>query len=76
MASTRDEYVTLVEQLKETVPSAPKAGERRTKAESNHIALVQALEDRLPAIDAEIAVSLPCHTQLPCHGHMWLIFIL
>ena len=58
VSSDREEYVALVAQLKELSPPSTKAGEKAyKKTDLNHIRLVQALEDRLPAIDAEIAVS-------------------
>lgn len=57
ISSSREEYVALVEKLKQIGPAEGKGNERRSKVELQHIALVKALEDRLPAIDAEIAVS-------------------
>ncbi|GJE85822.1 hypothetical protein PsYK624_019010 [Phanerochaete sordida] len=56
VSSDREEYVALVAQLKELSPPPSKSGEKGyKKTDLNHIHLVQALEDRLPAIDAEIA---------------------
>ncbi|KAK7695271.1 hypothetical protein QCA50_002461 [Cerrena zonata] len=55
ISSSREEYVALIEKLRGIGPTEPKSGERRTKVELQHLALLKALEDRLPAIDAEIA---------------------
>ncbi|KIP05348.1 hypothetical protein PHLGIDRAFT_30978 [Phlebiopsis gigantea 11061_1 CR5-6] len=55
LSSTRDEYLALIDKLKESSPSQAKAGERKSKIETNHLLLLQVLEDRIPAIDAEIA---------------------
>ncbi|KAH8099339.1 hypothetical protein BXZ70DRAFT_293547 [Cristinia sonorae] len=54
LTSTREEYMNLIEQLKAAVPAEGKPGERRPKVEVGHLALVKALEDRVPAIDAEL----------------------
>ncbi len=58
VSSSRDEYVALTEKLKQNGPSDTKGADRRSKLEHGHIALTKALEDRLPVIDAELAVSL------------------
>ncbi len=50
--------MTILESLKEIAPRELKKGERRSKLEQNHIALVAALEARIPAIDTELAVSI------------------
>ncbi|KZT30830.1 hypothetical protein NEOLEDRAFT_1174197 [Neolentinus lepideus HHB14362 ss-1] len=55
ISSTREEYVGVIEKLKAEGPSEPKEGEKRTKLELAHLALVKALETRLEVIDAEIA---------------------
>lgn len=47
----------LIEKLKSSAPSEPKAGEKRSKIDAGHLTLVKVLEDRLAVIDAEIAVS-------------------
>ena len=47
-----------MEEIKQNGPSETKSGERRTKVEQGHFALIKALEDRLSAIDNELAVSL------------------
>ena len=57
ISSSREEYVGLIERLKQIAPAEAKSGERRSKVEIQHLALVKALDERLPAIDAEIAVS-------------------
>jgi len=44
--------------LKASAPSELKAGERRTKLEQSHVALIIALEGRIEAIDIELAVSI------------------
>ncbi|KAI0936805.1 hypothetical protein AcV5_004853 [Taiwanofungus camphoratus] len=55
IASTRGEYIGIIEKLKGTTPSEPKEGERRTKLEQAHITLLKVLQDRVEAIDAELA---------------------
>ena len=57
IASTRDEYMAILEKVKEAAPSEPKAGERRSKLETAHLALLKALQDRVEVIDNELAVS-------------------
>ena len=57
MSSTREEYVALVEELRERSPGKVKDESKRSKMEHAHIALVKALEGRLELIDNEIAVS-------------------
>ncbi|TFK94374.1 hypothetical protein K466DRAFT_642164 [Polyporus arcularius HHB13444] len=55
IASTRDEYMAILEKVKETAPSEPKAGEKRSKLETAHLALLKALQDRVEIIDNELA---------------------
>ncbi|EKM48048.1 uncharacterized protein PHACADRAFT_266566, partial [Phanerochaete carnosa HHB-10118-sp] len=56
LSSDREEYLALMAQLKEASPPPPKAGDKSyKKTDLNHIHLVQALETRLTAIDAETA---------------------
>ncbi|OCH94673.1 hypothetical protein OBBRIDRAFT_788928 [Obba rivulosa] len=55
VSSTRDDYISLAEKLKEGAPSEPKAGERKTKLEQAHLALLKAMQDRIESIDAELA---------------------
>lgn len=58
LSSDHEEYLALVAQLKEASPPPLKGSEKAyKKMDLNHIHLVQALEERIPAIDAEIAVS-------------------
>jgi len=57
ISSTREEYVATIESIKAAAPTEPKANEKRSKAELNHLALVKALEDRIEAVDNEINVS-------------------
>ncbi|GBE77729.1 hypothetical protein SCP_0106110 [Sparassis crispa] len=54
IASTREEYMAIVDKVKESAPSEPKPGERRTKLELAHLALLKALQDRMEVIDAEL----------------------
>lgn len=56
VSSSKEEYLAILESLKEIAPKELKKGERRSKLEQNHIALVAALEARIPAIDTELAV--------------------
>ena len=58
VCSTQEEYIAWLDGLKKTAPPEAKAGERRTKPELGHIALIKAAEERLPAIEAELLVSL------------------
>lgn len=58
ISSTQEEYLAWLDVLKAKEPSEPKAGARRTKLELNHIALIKLAEERIPAIEAELAVSL------------------
>ncbi|KAF9502393.1 hypothetical protein BDN71DRAFT_1437984 [Pleurotus eryngii] len=55
VSSSKEEYLAILESLKEIAPKELKKGERRSKLEQNHIALVAALEARIPAIDTELA---------------------
>ncbi|KAI0785032.1 hypothetical protein C8Q75DRAFT_794775 [Abortiporus biennis] len=54
VSTTREEYVAVLERLKESAPPDNSEG-RRSKLEQAHLSLVKALEDRIPAIDAELA---------------------
>lgn len=58
ISSTRDEYMAFVEQIRSAAPVEAKEGERRSKPEQAHLALLKVLQDRIEAIDAEIAVSV------------------
>ncbi|KAF9535654.1 hypothetical protein CPB83DRAFT_802160 [Crepidotus variabilis] len=55
LATTRDEYTAVIEQLKSTAPPDLKKGQKRSKTDAAHLALIAALEDRLESIDAETA---------------------
>ncbi|KAI0652027.1 hypothetical protein C8Q79DRAFT_73214 [Trametes meyenii] len=57
IASTRDEYMAILEKVQGNAPSEPKAGERRSKLEIAHLALLKALHERVEIIDNELAVS-------------------
>ncbi|KAK0465606.1 uncharacterized protein EV420DRAFT_1515109 [Desarmillaria tabescens] len=57
LASTREEYMAAIESLKASAPN-PKKSARAAhvkRAEAQHSALISSLEERVPAIDAEIA---------------------
>lgn len=58
ISSTREEYIATIESLKAIAPTEPKANEKRSKIEQGHLALIKALEERIEAIDLEIAVSV------------------
>ncbi|KZT08479.1 uncharacterized protein LAESUDRAFT_723999 [Laetiporus sulphureus 93-53] len=53
--TTREEYMEVVDKVKEAAPIEPKEGGRRTKLEQAHLALLKLLEERIEVIDAEIA---------------------
>ncbi|KIY51292.1 hypothetical protein FISHEDRAFT_30923, partial [Fistulina hepatica ATCC 64428] len=55
VSSTREEYVALIERLKAVELKQLKKGEKRPKLETMHLALINALEPRIEAIDVEIA---------------------
>jgi hypothetical protein len=58
ISSTREEYLAIIERLKNVAPPPDKKGRKRLqKLEQSHQALIKALEDRLEAIDIELAVS-------------------
>ncbi|CAA7265919.1 unnamed protein product [Cyclocybe aegerita] len=54
ISTTREEYVAIVENLKAATPPEPKKGQKRSKLEQSHLLLIEALENRLEAIDAEL----------------------
>jgi hypothetical protein len=58
VSSTRDEYIAVIEDLKASAPGELKKGEKRSKLDQGHIALINTLESRIEAIDTELAVSL------------------
>ena len=53
--------MTILDKVKEGAPSEPKAGEKRSKLETGHLALLKALQDRVEIIDNELAVSFRLH---------------
>ncbi|KAF9056122.1 hypothetical protein BJ165DRAFT_1431032 [Panaeolus papilionaceus] len=53
IASTREEYVDVIENLKANAPPELKKGQKRTKPETSHLNLIAELEGRLEKIDAE-----------------------
>ena len=70
ISSTREEYLQIIEDLKAKAPKEIKKGQKRTKLEACHIALIKDLEGRIEAIDSELAVSnctLTCRP-VPKHG--------
>ncbi|KAF9074803.1 hypothetical protein BDP27DRAFT_1315996 [Rhodocollybia butyracea] len=58
ISSTREEYISTIEKLKQTAPEVPKGPRGKAKKlshkENAHRALIQELEERLEIIDAEI----------------------
>ncbi|KAJ7492443.1 hypothetical protein FB451DRAFT_1218323 [Mycena latifolia] len=54
VASTREEYMAVIEELKASAPPELKKGEKRSKLEQSHINLIATLESRIDAIDAEL----------------------
>ena len=57
ISSTREEYIATIDSLKASAPSEPKKGQKRTKLEQSHLALIVSLEKRIDIIDAELNVS-------------------
>ncbi|KAF9486290.1 hypothetical protein BDN70DRAFT_869765 [Pholiota conissans] len=55
ISSTREEYLQIIEDLKAIAPKEIKKGQKRTKLEACHIALIKDLEGRIEAIDSELA---------------------
>ncbi|KAF8641162.1 hypothetical protein AX17_000797 [Amanita inopinata Kibby_2008] len=55
IASTREEYLSVIETLKKDAPGPLRKGERRPRLDQAHLALIETLESRIEAIDAEIA---------------------
>ncbi|KAJ7040427.1 hypothetical protein C8F04DRAFT_1083534 [Mycena alexandri] len=53
VSSTREEYLGVIEELKASAPPELGKGEKRTKMEASHLALIETLESRIEAIDAE-----------------------
>lgn len=57
ISSTREEYLSIIEDLKSSAPPQVKKGQKRSKLEVCHLKLIEDLEGRLEAIDAGLAVS-------------------
>lgn len=57
IASTREEYLQTIGDLKDKAPTEPKENEKKSKLETSHLGLVKNLQTRLETIDAELAVS-------------------
>nr|AKF12273.1 hypothetical protein [Collybia nuda] len=55
VSSTKNEYLALIEDLKASAPPELKKGERRSKLDQGHITLIKTLENRIEAIDTELA---------------------
>jgi len=65
VSSTKEEYLAVIEELKTTAPGDLKKGEKRTRLEQGHFALISVLEGRIEAIDRELLVSISQKQQ--CH---------
>lgn len=63
MTNNRDEYLQVIQKLK-THPTPSMKIDKWPKNETTHVALIAALEERVPAIDNELAVS-NCMTDIP-----------
>ena len=58
ISTTKDEYLQVIEDLKETAPPPPaKEGAKRTKSEAAHFALIKVLESRVEAVEMELQVD-------------------
>jgi len=57
VSSTRDEYMTTIAKLRTDAVPIPAKKDTRSKAEKDHQKLIDNLESRVEAIDAEIAVG-------------------
>ena len=53
IASTRDEYMAILDNVKGSAPPEGKPGQKRSKLENAHLALLKALQDRVEVIDNE-----------------------
>lgn len=77
ISSTRDEYLAIIDKVKDSSPGEYTPGARWSKLDAAHLALIQALEDRLPAIDAEIAVGvIPCSLNVAYRSRMGIVHII
>lgn len=58
ISSTQEEYLKALEDIRATAPPAELApGERRSKVETAHLQLITVMENRIPAIEAELNVG-------------------
>ena len=65
VSSTREEYIATIETLKKNQPPPPsKPNAKPTKQAQAHMALIAALESRIPAIDNELAVRINSRSRL------------
>jgi rubrerythrin len=55
IAETKEEYLAAIQKLKDGAPTS--THKKLSKSEKAHLALIGALENRIDAIDAELAVS-------------------
>lgn len=76
VSSTREEYLDIIENLKNSAPPESKKTGRRTKLENAHLSLIAALEARIETIDAEIAVSKKRFADLNYHCSVCLFLSL
>ncbi|KAL0068672.1 hypothetical protein AAF712_004388 [Marasmius tenuissimus] len=58
ISSTREEYVSVIEQLKANAPPPAKTKKKRPRPEIAHEQLIKSLEERLEDIDKELVVSV------------------
>jgi hypothetical protein len=58
ISSSKEDYLKVIENLKENAPPPIKEGERRPKMDTAHFALITVLESRIEAVDAELQVQL------------------
>ena len=49
--------MAILDKVKESAPPEGKPGQKRSKLENAHLALLKALQDRVEVIDNELAVS-------------------
>ncbi|KAF8581653.1 hypothetical protein K439DRAFT_1635982 [Ramaria rubella] len=54
ISSTKDEYLGVIEDLKNNAPPPAKDGEKRSKTDAAHLALIKILEDRVDDVDSEL----------------------
>lgn len=54
VSSTKEEYLKVIEDLKDNSPSPPKSGAKRPKTDAAHFALIKQLESRIELVDQEV----------------------